>query len=292
MRGPMTLNIELRNFQLHDTDLRTLTDLACRLADAAGAACLPHFRSKSLGTEDKNASSTGIFDPVTAADRAAESAIRAILAVERPDDGIFGEEEAPTIGTSGLNWVIDPIDGTRAFISGLPTWGILIALDDGATGRIGIVDQPHIGERFVGINTGGSESGAGNAWLTFRGKTQPITTRHCPNLASATLYATTPDMFTPKEWEGYLQIQSLVRLARFGADCYAYALVALGHVDLVIESKLNAYDIAGPAALIQAAGGIVTDWQGGDCRWGGQAIAAGDPAVHAEALEILKDYAV
>jgi histidinol phosphatase-like enzyme (inositol monophosphatase family) len=270
---------------LPDTDLPALTDLACRLADAAGAASLPHFRSKSL--EAGNKKSGGGFDPVTVADRAAEAAIRAILAAERPDDGIFGEEQAPTTGTSGLTWVIDPIDGTRAFISGLPTWGILIALDDGETGRIGIVDQPHIGERFVGVR-GAAEA---RAWLTHRGESRPITTRPCPGLAPATLYTTTPDMFSAREWEGYREVESRVRLARYGVDCYAYALVALGHVDLVVEASLNAYDIAAPAALIQAAGGIVTDWRGGDCRWGGTAIAAGDPAVHAEALDILRDYA-
>jgi myo-inositol-1(or 4)-monophosphatase len=278
---------------LPDTDIPVLTELACRLADAAGAASLPHFRSKGLGTDDKNSGNDteAIFDPVTVADRAAEAAIRTILAAERPDDGIFGEEEAPVEGTSGLTWVIDPIDGTRAFISGLPTWGTLIALDDGAAGRIGIIDQPHIGERFVGVNAG-VNSGSGNrAWLTHRGKTRPIATRPCPGLAAATLYTTTPDMFSPHEWEGYRKVESRVRLARYGVDCYAYALVALGHVDLVIESALKPYDIAGPAALIQAAGGIVTDWRGGDCRWGGQAIAAGDPAVHAEALAILRDYA-
>jgi histidinol phosphatase-like enzyme (inositol monophosphatase family) len=282
---------------LPDTDLPALTELACRLADAAGAASLPHFRSKGLGTDDKNHGNDaeGIFDPVTVADRAAEAAIRDILAAERPDDGIFGEEEAPVEGTSGLTWVIDPIDGTRAFISGLPTWGTLIALDDGAAGRIGIVDQPHIGERFVGVNAGpntASNMGTDSrAWLTHRGETRPIATRPCPNLASATLYTTTPDMFSSHEWEGYRKVESRVRLARYGVDCYAYALVALGHVDLVIESSLKPYDIAGPAALIQAAGGIVTDWRGGDCRWGGQVIAAGDPAVHAEALAILRDYA-
>jgi len=270
---------------LIDSDLPALTDLACRLADAAGAASLPHFRSKDL--EAGNKQSDGGFDPVTVADRAAEAAIRAILAVERPDDGIFGEEQAPTTGSSGLTWVIDPIDGTRAFISGLPTWGTLVALDDGEAGRIGIVDQPHIGERFVGVR-GETES---RAWLSHRGERRAITTRACSGLAAATLYTTTPDMFTPREWEGYRAVERQVRLARYGVDCYAYALVALGHVDLVIESSLEAYDIAAPAALIQAAGGIVTDWRGGDCRWGGTAIAAGDPAVHAEALAILRDYA-
>jgi histidinol phosphatase-like enzyme (inositol monophosphatase family) len=275
---------------LTDTDLPALTDLACRLADAAGAACLPHFRSKSLDAGNKR--SGGGFDPVTVADRAAEAAIRAILAAERPDDGVVGEEQAPTTGTSGLTWVIDPIDGTRAFISGLPTWGILVALDDGERGRIGIVDQPHIGERFVGVRGGVRGGARTRAWLSHRGESRAIATRPCPGLGSATLYTTTPDMFTPREWEGYREVERQVRLARYGVDCYAYALVAAGHVDLVVEASLNAYDIAAPAALIQAAGGIVTDWRGGDCRWGGTAIAAGDPAVHGEALAILRDYAV
>ena len=270
---------------ISDHDLSALTDLACRLADVAGAAALPHFRSRQLGTENKKGD--GAFDPVTVADHAAETAIRAILAEVRPKDGIFGEEGGQSEGTSGLIWVIDPIDGTRAFISGLPTWGILIALDDGATGRIGIVDQPHIGERFVGVR--GPEGD--RAWLTFRGETTPIRTRPCSSLSEATLYTTSPDIFEGREWEGYRAVERQVRLARYGTDCYAYALVAAGHVDLVIESSLNAYDIAAPAALIQAAGGVVTDWRGGDCRWGGQAVAAGDSVVHAQALEILREYA-
>ena len=266
-------------------DLPALTELACRLADAASAAALPHFRSHTLGAENKR--DDGAFDPVTIADHAAETAIRAILAEARPDDGIFGEEAGQSEGTSGLTWVIDPIDGTRAFISGLPTWGVLIALDDGQTGRIGVVDQPHIGERFVGVRGADGD----RAWLTFRGDTQPIRTRPCAGLSDAMLYTTTPDMFQGREWEGYRAVESHVRMARYGTDCYAYALIAAGHVDLVIESSLNAYDIAAPAALIQAAGGVVTDWRGSDCRWGGQVVAAGDPAVHAQALEILRDYA-
>jgi histidinol phosphatase-like enzyme (inositol monophosphatase family) len=270
---------------LSDADLDALTDLACRLADAAGAACLPHFRARGLHTDNK--AGGGRFDPVTAADHAAEAAIREILATERPGDGILGEEQEPTEGSSGLTWVIDPVDGTRSFIAGLPTWGTLIALDDGATGRIGIVDQPHIGERFVGVKG----TARRRAWLSHRGETRAIACRPCPGLAEATLFTTTPGMFSPHELEGYRAVEDEVRLARYGVDCYAYALVALGHVDLVIESSLAAYDIAAPAALIQAAGGIVTDWRGGDCRWGGQTLAAGDPAVHAAALAILSDHA-
>ncbi len=268
-----------------DSDLADLTDLACRLADAGAVACRPYFRARNLGTDDKGAD--GAFDPVTAADRAAEAAIRAILAAERPHDAILGEEEAPRPGTTGLTWVIDPIDGTRAFISGLPTWGILIGLDDGTRARIGVIDQPHIGERFVGVNAAADP----RAWLSWRGETHPMRVRPCQGLAAATLYTTSPDMFTPEEWPGFRQVREQARLARYGIDCYAYALVALGHVDLVIEAGLQPFDIAAPKAVIEAAGGIVTDWRGGDCRQGGQVIAAGDARVHAEALAILKMHA-
>lgn len=273
---------------LSDTDLAALTDLACRLADAAGAACRPFFRARDLGTDDKGAGGAGdVFDPVTAADREAEAAIRALLAAERPDDAILGEEEAPTPGTSGLTWVIDPIDGTRSFVSGVPTWGILIALDDGATGRIGVIDQPHIGERFVGVHAPAGR----RAWLEFRGGREAMRTRPCPGLGAATLYTTSPEMFAPAEWRRFQRVQSRVRLARYGLDCYAYALVALGHIDLVIEADLKPFDIAAPKAVIEAAGGIVTDWHGGDCRHGGQVLAAGDARVHAEALAILRAHA-
>lgn len=270
---------------LTDTDISALTDLACRLADAAAAAALPHFRSRDLGTDDKGAG--GAFDPVTQADRAAEAAVRAVLAAERPEDAILGEEEAPHEGTSGLTWVIDPIDGTRAFISGLPTWGVLIGLDDGRAVRVGVIDQPHIGERFIGVN---GPSGP-RAWLSFRGEVTPMRTRRRAGLREATLYTTSPDMFAPAEWEGFRRVRDRVRLSRYGIDCYAYALLALGHVDLVIEAGLQAFDIAAPKAIIEAAGGIVTDWRGGDCRHGGQVLAAGDARVHAEALAILREHA-
>ena len=270
---------------LSDTDLAPLTDLACRLADAAGAACLPHFRVRGLGADDKGTG--GAFDPVTEADRAAEAAIRAILAAERPEDGILGEEEAPRQGSSGLTWVVDPVDGTRAFISGLPTWGVLIGLDDGEAVRIGVIDQPHIGERFVGVNGAPGR----HAWLSFRGEVSAMRSRACHGLAEATLYTTSPDMFAPAEWQGFARVRERVRLSRYGVDCYAYALVALGHVDLVVEAGLQAFDIAAPKAVIEAAGGIVTDWRGGDCRHGGQVIAAGDARVHAEALSLLREHA-
>lgn len=258
-----------------------LADLAVRLAEAGGAAALAHFRTAALATDNKAAG--GAFDPVTAADRASERAIREILARERPQDGILGEEEAAVASRSGLTWVIDPIDGTRAFISGLPTWGVLVALDDGQAPRIGVVAQPFTGERFLGV-IGPRGTGASFA----RGsETRAIAVRPCPGLAAATLFATAPEMFGPADWPAFAAVRGAVRLARYGIDCYAYALLAMGQIDLVIEAGLAPYDIAAPAALVRAAGGIVTDWSGGDPRDGGRVIAAGDARTHAEALALL-----
>ena len=259
-----------------------LTEIGFRMADAAAQVTLRHFRSGGLGVDNKDAAG---FDPVTAADRGAEIAMRDVLSLERPLDGVFGEEQDQTPTRSGLTWVLDPIDGTRAFISGLPVWGTLIALDDGSRGRIGIIDQPYIGERFVGV----PDPSDPVAELHRFGTVTPIRTRPCSALSDATVFTTDPYLFTGAEIPAFDQIRAESRLTRFGTDCYAYALLASGHVDLVVESGLAAYDIAAHIPLIQAAGGVVTDWQGGDCRWGGRTVAAGDPAVHEAALRILSD---
>lgn len=265
------------------TDPTHLIDIAQRAVDAGGRAALAHFRTRDLTTDNK--AGDGAFDPVTAGDRAAEAAIRAVLIEARPDDAILGEEEALRPGTSGLTWVLDPIDGTRSFLSGLPTWGVLVALDDGQRGVIGIVDQPFTGERFVGVNT--PEAGAGGAWLTRATARTDIAVRTCPGLGEATLFTTAPEMFAGDEATAFAEIRQGCRLTRYGIDCYAYALLAMGQIDLVIETGLARYDIAAPDALVRAAGGIVTDWQGGDARHGGRVLAAGDPRTHAAALEIL-----
>lgn len=259
--------------------------LAGRLADAAGRASLPHFRTAALNPENKQAG--GGFDPVTVADHAAEQAMRDLLAIERPDDGIFGEEQARTYGTSGLTWVLDPIDGTRAFISGLPVWGTLIALDDGDVGRVGVIDQPFTGERFTGIWSSARDGGQSRAWLSHGGTERELITRQGTTLAEATLFTTDAFIFTDVERPAFDAVRARARLTRYGTDCYAYALLAMGSVDLVIESGLAAYDVAAHVPLIRAAGGVVTDWQGGDCRWGGRVVAAGSAALHAEVLEIL-----
>ncbi|MBP7001836.1 histidinol-phosphatase [Amaricoccus sp.] len=246
------------------------------LADIAAEHSLPLFRSRGLAVEDKG---VGRFDPVTEADRAAEAAMRAHLRAARPQDGVLGEEFGPTEGTSGLTWVLDPIDGTRAFLSGVPSWGTLIGLDAGAGPVLGVVDQPYIGERFMG--------GLGRAVLRRGGKERALETRACRGLGDAVLFSTFPEVGTPAERAGFEAVRDRVRLTRYGLDCYAYALVALGQVDLVIEAGLFAYDVQGPQAVIEAAGGVVTDWQGRPAHRGGRVLAAGDRRIHAEALELL-----
>lgn len=263
---------------LCEADIPAIIATAHKLADAARIETLRLFRSPGLNPLNKAA--TG-FDPVTEADRASERAMRAILAVDRPDDSILGEEYGVTHGTSGLTWVLDPIDGTRAFMAGAPSWGVLIGLNDRNGPIYGIVDQPHLGERF--------EGGLGLARLTERQGVQPLVARRGVRLAKATLMSTYPEVGTPAEHRAFRRVAERVQLVRYGFDCYAFALLAAGHVDLVIEAGLQAYDVAAPIAVIQAAGGIVTDWTGGPAHNGGRIIAAGSPELHAEALELLAD---
>lgn len=259
----------------------SLSDLevAEEMADAARAAILPFFRQSNLETSNKLDQG---FDPVTVADRAAEKAMRAVLARHRPQDGIFGEEYGQHEGQSGRTWVLDPIDGTRGFISGTPTWGVLIALStqDGPT--MGIIDQPYIGERFIGsADIARSHGPTGDMSLK---------TRSTPSLDQAILFTTFPEVGALEDRAGFEAVSQHVRLTRYGMDCYAYALLAAGQVDLVIEAGLNAYDIQAPIAVIHAAGGIVTDWQGGPAHNGGRALAAANPQIHAAALEILRNF--
>jgi histidinol phosphatase-like enzyme (inositol monophosphatase family) len=245
------------------------------LADVAAARSLPLFRTALVAA---NKAAEG-FDPVTEGDREAERAMRALLAERRPDDGILGEEFGFQAGRSGLTWVLDPIDGTRAFMSGATTWGTLIGLDAGNGPVLGLIDQPYIGERFMG--------GLGRAELVRGAATCPLAVRRCATLADAVLYTTQPEVGTPAERAGFEAVRDRVRLTRYGFDCYAYALIALGQVDLVIEAGLKAYDVQGPQALIEAAGGIVTDWRGAPVHRGGRVLAAGDRRVHGAALDIL-----
>ena len=254
-----------------------LLEVGHALADAARSVILPYFRNLDLTADNKL---SGGFDPVTDADRAAERAMREVLAELRPKDGIEGEEEGVTPSSSGLTWVLDPIDGTRAFLAGAPTWGVLIAVNAGAAPVFGIIDQPYIGERFVG--------GFGRSELHYGGFVRPLRTRPARGLDQAILLTTFPEVGTAAERVAFERVRDQVLLTRYGLDCYGYAMVALGGVDLVIEAGLNSYDIQGPMAVIEAAGGIVTDWQGGPVHRGGQVIAAANAEVHAAALELLR----
>jgi len=246
------------------------------LADAARVAIMPHFRNAGLITDDKG---QGRFDPVTTADRAAEAAMRAVLAIRRPDDAIMGEEQEDTPGTTGLTWVLDPIDGTRGFIAGTPTWGVLVAVQDHTGSLYGLIDQPYIGERF--------EGGFGHARLVGPHGDTPLASRGTRHLADATLFTTFPELGTDGERARFNTIRNRVKLVRYGMDCYAYALIALGQVDLVIEAGLHPYDVAAPIAVNEAAGGIVTDWNGGPAQHGGRILAAANRHIHAEALAFL-----
>lgn len=256
-------------------------DLAHTLADAARTVILPYFRAATLVSDNKDSAG---FDPVTEADRAAEAAMRDILARHRPEDGIWGEEFGQSRGPSGRSWVLDPIDGTRGFISGTPTWGVLIALSsDGATPSLGMIDQPYIGERFWGDASG--------AFLRGPQGSRQIRVRGTGDLGAATLFTTFPEVGRDRDRQGFEAVADKVRLVRYGMDCYAYALLAAGQVDLVIEAGLQAYDIQGPMGVVEAAGGIVTDWAGGPAQAGGQVVAAANAAVHAAALALLRPFA-
>lgn len=251
------------------------------MADAARAVILPWFRRAGLESQNTDNKAAVGFDPVTVADRAAETAMRAVLAEHRPDDAILGEEFGPQVGTSGRTWVLDPIDGTRGFISGTPTWGVLIALSLADGPIMGIIDQPYTGERFVGA--------PGLAALSGPFGTTALATRATGRLADAILFTTFPEIGSPAEHAGFAAVAGQTRLTRYGMDCYAYALVAAGQIDLVIEAGLNAYDVMAPIAVIEAAGGVVTDWQGGPAHDGGRILAAANRTLHAQALAILKD---
>lgn len=267
---------------LKDHQLQDLSRLACRLAEASAAVILPHFRT-ALGVDNK--ASGPAYDPVTVADKAAETAIRKLLAEERPRDGIFGEEHGFEPGSSGLTWVIDPIDGTRAFITGMPLWGTLIALYDGARPVLGIMDQPYLRERFLGSRLGATLHGPMG--------TLDLRTRNCTALQSAALQCTSLDMFKRTEEQAAFQsLAERVQLVRFGGDCYAYCMLAHGLIDLVVEADLKPYDIQALIPLVEAAGGIVTNWSGGPAYLGGQVIAAGNRELHAQALEILSPAAL
>ena len=257
-----------------------LIRVAHALADAARPETLRMFRVPGLVADNKSKEDTD-FDPVTEADRATEKVMRDILDRERPDDGIVGEEFGTKPGTSGLTWVLDPIDGTRGYIAGTPTWGVLISVADATGPLFGIIDQPYIGERFVG--------GFGQAEVIGPTGRTPLETRKRRAFQDAIIMTTFPEVGTGQEARAFRRVAEKVKLTRYGMDCYGYALVAAGQVDLVIEAGLAPYDIHAPICVVQAAGGVVSNWQGGAAHPGGRVIAAANRDIHAVALQILQD---
>lgn len=262
--------------QLSDAVRDDVLATAAAMADAARAATLLHFRSQALSADTKEADR---FDPVTVADRLSEDRMREVLAARRPQDAVRGEERGAKPGTSGLTWHLDPIDGTRAYLCGAPTWGVLIAVADASGPIYGIIDQPFVGERF--------EGGLGRAEVTGPMGRRTLGCRGVRALDQAILLSTFPEVGTEAEGAAFRRVAGQVRLTRYGLDCYGYALLAAGQVDLVIEAGLQSYDVMAPIAVIEAAGGIMTDWQGRPVHEGGQVIAAANREVHAAALALL-----
>jgi inositol-phosphate phosphatase/L-galactose 1-phosphate phosphatase/histidinol-phosphatase len=244
-------------------------DLALRMADAARPIARRYFRASEQGLSFKDNGT-----PVTAADQEIEESIRATIAREVPDHGIFGEEHGSLRTDADFVWVVDPIDGTKSFTTGKPLWGVLIALTLKGKPVIGIIDQPFMDERWLGVE---------GRPTTFNH--QPVKTRACAALGDAWLYATTPDMFRGAEGEAYARLRGDIRHAIYGADCYAYGLLANGYVDLVCEADLKPYDYCALVPVIEGAGGTITDWEGRPLglNSGARVLAAGDPALHAKA---------
>lgn len=251
------------------------------LAEASGAAILPFFRT-ALQPQDKSGGAE--FDPVTEADRAAELVIRRLIGESFPAHGIVGEEFGSLQADAEYVWVIDPIDGTKSFISGLPVWGTLIGLLHRGRPCYGMMHQPFTGEKFAGDGKASHWTSRGQA----KGKdSRRLYTRQCPNLASATLMTTSPRLIPEDRREAYSRVEAGCRLVRYGGDCYAYCMLAAGHVDLVVEAGLQPYDIVALIPIIEGAGGVITTWDGGDPSKGGAIVAAGDRRVHEAALVAL-----
>lgn len=267
--------------QLSETNARELLEVAMEAATAAREATLAHFLSKDVAIDSKLAEG---FDPVTAADHEAEVAIREVLQRRRPDDSIVGEELPPVAGQSGLTWIVDPIDGTRSFIIGVPLWTTLIGVHDGTRPIVGVVAQPYLEEMYWGI-VGAEYREAG---FTRRSESGTLRTRECTRFSDASIATTHRDAFADDaDYCAFREIETKCRQSRHGGDAYHYAMLADGRIDLVIESGLQSYDVAALIPVIEGAGGKVTDWDGNDCSGGGRVLATGNATMHEMATSLL-----
>ena len=256
-------------FQSSDIDARL--EVACRIADAARNVTLDAYHHGPIA---ENKSTGSDFDPVTATDLACEKRIRELLADEYAQDGIVGEEFADQISQNGWRWCVDPIDGTRAFVAGIPVWSTLIGVFFDDEPVIGVIDHPALDQRFIGAH--------GKAWRYSNGDKTRIKTRKCAGINEAILSCTEPmAMFDQQQLKAYETIRRTAQFSRLGLDAYSYALTASGRIDLVIEAQLKPYDIAALIPIIEGAGGKITDWQGGPAhkigKEGGAVVCVGDP---------------
>jgi myo-inositol-1(or 4)-monophosphatase len=264
----------IMSFPLDQT--QELTAFAGLLADAAARASLAYFR-RDIAVSDKGGCS---FDPVTQADTEAESAIRALITATYPDHGILGEEGGHANRASPYCWVIDPIDGTRAYIAGIPLWTTLIALSFEGRPLIGIIDQPYLGERFIGNLEG--------AWLIARSDKLALATRDTVALKDAIFSTTSPDLFESVREQRILSaLNSATRLTRYGCDAYAYALIAAGRIDLVVETGLKPWDVQALIPVLQGAGGVIANFDGEPVMEGGSIVAAANEPLLRATLELI-----
>jgi myo-inositol-1(or 4)-monophosphatase len=259
-----------------DISLIELEDFALELAHMAGGIAEANFR-RAITVENKSASA---FDPVTNADRAIERVLRTTILERYPDHGIIAEEEGDQAGRGDYTWYIDPIDGTRAFMTGSPLWGTLIGVTQRDEPLFGVLVQPVLEEVFLGGPTG--------SWLIKPERRERLRRRDCKQLAAAVLACTHPDMFEGAELEAFTALAKQCLLHRFGGDCYNYAMLAAGFIDVVVEAKLKPYDIVPLLPLLEGAGCVVTDWQGQRPMRGGRVVAAATPELHAAALAVLR----
>lgn len=258
-------------------DIDACAALATTLAAVARRIAMRHFRTP-IAVETKTD-----LSPVTLADRSIEAELKAIIEARAPDHGIFGEEHGAARDGARLVWVIDPIDGTKSFVSGLPLFGTLVALLDRGRPVLGMIDMPALAETWLGRQ---------DAPTTLNGR--PCRTRACRDLADAVLYTTSPEPFRGRDAAAFAALGAGVRMTRFGGDCYSYGLLASGHVDLVCEVGLQPYDYLPLVPVITGAGGVITDWSGAPLtmRSDGRVMAAATPDLHAKALDVVRNATV
>ena len=262
--------------QLDQIQLDELTNFAEELADVARQTILPYFRSQMSVKDKPTHSATG--QPVTEADLETETAIRHLITKYYPDHGIVGEEFATVNPDADLCWILDPIDGTRAFIAGLPMFGTLIGLGLQGKPVLGVLDQPILKERFIGV---GNRS-------TFNGK--PIRTRKCQKLTDAVFSITDPRMMAGSTQQAALQkLMRVTQVTQFGGNCYAYGMLAAGSIDLITENDIKPWDIFALIPIIRGAGGTITSWSGQPAETSPHVLACGDQKLHAEVLKYLRN---